>query len=77
MLWFWPNRKTDEEDKEDEELDESDEDDEVIEYELSEKLEMITNYMRTTYCFCHWCGTKYEDIDDMEGGCPGVTKDDH
>lgn len=78
LNWFWPIRKTveEEEDAEEAESDE-DSDNEEVEYELAEKLEMITNYLRTTYCFCHWCGTKYSDMDDLNGGCPGMTKDDH
>lgn len=76
LSWFWPNRKTVDEDAE--ESEESDEDvEEEIEYDLVEKLEMITNYLRTTYCYCHWCGTKYSDVDDLNGSCPGMTKDDH
>lgn len=43
----------------------------------SEKLEMLSTYLRTTYCYCHWCGVHYTDIDDLESNCPGSTKDDH
>lgn len=52
-------------------------DDEDDEYEPSEKLEMLSTYLRTTYCYCHWCGVHYTDIDDLETNCPGSTKDDH
>lgn len=52
-------------------------DDEIDEYEASEKLEMITTYLRTAYYYCHWCGVHYQDGDDMETNCPGSTKDDH
>lgn len=45
--------------------------------QTAEKLEMLTNYLRTTYCFCHWCGTHYNDSTDMNENCPGPTKDDH
>lgn len=45
--------------------------------QTSEKLEMLTDYLRTTYCYCHWCGIKYENADDMQTNCPGQTKDDH
>ncbi|KAG4073779.1 hypothetical protein HA402_001003 [Bradysia odoriphaga] len=80
LAWFWPNRqKTEEDDAEeqDESDDDKEEEEEEIEYELTEKLEMITNYLRTTYLYCHWCGTKYSDVDDLNSGCPGLTKDDH
>lgn len=79
MKWFWPERHTkkvsDEEDVDEVEEDEVEEDEE--EFEPSEKLEMITNYLRTTYLYCNWCGVKYEDATDMESNCPGNTKDDH
>ncbi len=58
-------------------MESEDDNDEEVEYELSEKLEMITNYLRTTYCYCHWCGTKYTDVEDLNSSCPGMTKDDH
>lgn len=46
-------------------------------FQTVEKLDMLTNYLRTTYCFCHWCGTQYDDIADMQECCPGPAKDDH
>lgn len=76
LHWFWPIRKTAEDNAEEAESDE-DSDSEEVEYDLGEKLEMLTNYLRTTYCFCHWCGTKYSDIDDLNDSCPGMKKDDH
>lgn len=45
--------------------------------QTSEKIEMLNTYLRTTYCYCHWCGVHYQDIDDMEANCPGLTKDEH
>ncbi|KAJ6647435.1 G patch domain-containing protein 11 [Pseudolycoriella hygida] len=76
LEWFWPNRKTVDENEEKSE-ESGDDSDEEVEYELAEKLEMITNYLRTTYCFCHWCGTKYSDTSDLSSSCPGMNKDDH
>lgn len=83
MEWFWPQRKvaTDDDDDEEEKetkADESDDEDaEAIEYDTAEKLNMLTNYMRTTYCYCHWCGTHYTDVTDLTDNCPGQTKDEH
>lgn len=78
LTWFWPNRKTADEDAEEsEESDDGSDEDEEVEYDTAEKLEMITNYLRTTYCYCHWCGTKYSDVEDLNSSCPGMTKDDH
>lgn len=45
--------------------------------QTSEKLEMVTTYLRTTYSYCHWCGVHYEDATDMDSNCPGSTKDEH
>lgn len=45
--------------------------------QTSEKLEMLTTYLRTMYNYCHWCGTHYEDVADMDSNCPGPTKDEH
>ncbi|KAL8585400.1 hypothetical protein ACOMHN_063178 [Nucella lapillus] len=42
-----------------------------------EKLEALTEYLRSIYFYCNWCGTKYEDTDDMEANCPGDTADAH
>lgn len=75
LHWFWPNRKTAEQDAEEEQSDE--ESDTEVEYELGEKLDMLTNYLRTTYCFCYWCGTKFSDKEDLNINCPGMKKDDH
>lgn len=75
-VWFWPERmqKPDEEtDDETDQLDESD----SIELEPSEKLEILTEYLRNTHFFCVWCGTVYEDINAMMEACPGNTSDDH
>lgn len=77
MAWFWPNRQTTDENEEEQEESDDDNDEEEIEYEITEKLEMITNYLRTTYLYCHWCGTKYSDAEDLNSNCPGLTKDDH
>ena len=42
-----------------------------------EKLQMITEYLRSQYRYCLWCGTTFKDIDDMNAACPGSTRDDH
>lgn len=70
LKWFWPDRTPTEEDKSEYETEED-------EYSFAEKLEMLTRYMRTSYNYCHWCGVHYQDIDDLDTNCPGLTKDDH
>lgn len=80
IRWFWPDRKkpkSEEEQTECESAQDEEEKEEEEQYEPSEKLEMLTDYLRTTYCYCIWCGVKYEDGNDMSENCPGNTKDDH
>lgn len=50
---------------------------EEIVYNTAEKLGMLTAYLRTTYCYCHWCGVHYTDASDLQQNCPGETKDEH
>lgn len=83
--WFWPEVKTeldDEEEKEedkDEDDEDKDEDKDEVEEELeaSEKLEHLTMYLRRTHQYCIWCGTKFDDDQDMTDNCPGDTAQDH
>ena len=42
-----------------------------------EKLQMITEYLRSQYRYCLWCGITFKDTDDMNAACPGSTRDDH
>ena len=46
-------------------------------FQPSEKLEMLTKYLRTTYSYCIWCCVKYENKEDMENDCPGDVRADH
>lgn len=73
--WFWPEEKTKEDD--DEEEDKEEEDDEEEELEPSEKLVHLTMYLRRTHQYCIWCGTKYDDDQDMAHNCPGDSAQDH
>lgn len=59
--------------------DEEDDDEEDGAETLSpqEKLQELTTYLRTTYFYCIWCGTSYEDGEDMSSHCPGDTNDAH
>ena len=41
--------------------------------QASDRLELVLDYLRRRYAYCFWCGTEYEDQDDMpnsetEGG---------
>ncbi|XP_076325153.1 G patch domain-containing protein 11-like isoform X2 [Tachypleus tridentatus] len=59
--WFWPQSEMT-----DANLNESDDDDnaekeEEEELDPSEKLEILTAYLRSTHFYCVWCGTAHED----------------
>lgn len=81
--WFWtPQKSNDEEDDEDDkELDDEDEEDEEETEEesldSSDQLLILTAYLRKEYLYCIWCGTKFDDEEDMKSNCPGTTREDH
>ncbi|XP_073819520.1 G patch domain-containing protein 11-like isoform X2 [Musca autumnalis] len=85
MPWFWPEVPKNKDEADDEKCSEnenhksdSEEEDAVVdEFSNSEKLEMLTQYIRTSYNFCFWCGIRYEDLNDLNTNCPGLNKDDH
>lgn len=82
--WFWPEIKTIQceeasksEKEEDKEEDKDSDEEEEEELEPEEKLEVLTEYLRRTYFFCTWCGTKFEGKTDLEDNCPGNSRDEH
>ncbi|XP_069488637.1 G patch domain-containing protein 11 [Ambystoma mexicanum] len=88
--WFWPKFAQDDDDEDDEEEEEEEEDDdeeveegeeqeEVAPGELSslEKLQVLTAYLRQQHLYCIWCGTAFEDQDDLSSNCPGDCSADH
>lgn len=46
-------------------------------FQVQEKLEMLTLYLRKAYLYCIWCGYTFEDEKDLQQDCPGPTKDVH
>lgn len=42
--------------------------------ELETQLESLTNYLRTTYQYCLWCGITFESEEDMKSNCPGPAR---
>uniref|UniRef100_A0A2I3GZ05 G-patch domain containing 11 n=1 Tax=Nomascus leucogenys TaxID=61853 RepID=A0A2I3GZ05_NOMLE len=42
-----------------------------------EKLQILTSYLREEHLYCIWCGTAYEDKEDLSSNCPGPTSADH
>ncbi|XP_071547481.1 G patch domain-containing protein 11-like [Panulirus ornatus] len=69
--WFWPSFEEEEwcEEEEEEECD--------VEYEPEEQLNILTDYLRSTYMYCIWCCTVYDDERDLKQNCPGPTRADH
>ncbi|XP_013397470.2 G patch domain-containing protein 11-like [Lingula anatina] len=56
---------------------EEQEEDEEDELEPTAKLEILTLYLRNTHMYCVWCGTAFEDSDDMRINCPGPSSEAH
>ncbi|XP_016978369.1 G patch domain-containing protein 11 [Drosophila rhopaloa] len=78
LEFFWPPKPKDEDETGSEEEDpEADETSKDEPFTPSEQLGLLTGYMRTAYSFCYWCGTHYEDAEDLSTNCPGPTRDDH
>ncbi|XP_052261842.1 G patch domain-containing protein 11-like isoform X2 [Dreissena polymorpha] len=46
-------------------------------FTLEEKLDILTLYLRTKHKYCIWCGTKYNDKEDMMQHCPGNSSELH
>ncbi|KAK6183673.1 hypothetical protein SNE40_011104 [Patella caerulea] len=61
---------------EDDDEDGDDEDDDSS-LSASDKLEVLTVYLRNNHLYCIWCGTRYDDKNDMKSNCPGNTAEDH
>ncbi|XP_049457060.1 G patch domain-containing protein 11 [Epinephelus fuscoguttatus] len=74
--WYWPKAETDEEEdalKEEEE----EEEEEIVELTSFDKLQILTSYLRGIHFYCIWCGTTYNDEEDLCSNCPGDTAADH
>ncbi|KAI0356638.1 hypothetical protein OH77DRAFT_1436266 [Trametes cingulata] len=42
-----------------------------------DRLTLVLDYLRRKYAYCFWCGTQYDDQEDMEKNCPGPDEDAH
>lgn len=59
-----------------EDLEEDDDElDEFNALELTERLRLVLEYLRSQHHYCFWCKTSFPDS-AMEG-CPGITEEDH
>ncbi|XP_031695658.1 G patch domain-containing protein 11 isoform X2 [Anarrhichthys ocellatus] len=83
--WYWPKEETDdeeddlkeEEEEEEKEEEEKKEEEEIVELTSFDKLQILTSYLRGIHFYCIWCGTTYNDEDDLCSNCPGDTAADH
>ena len=58
-------------------FDEIEEEEEEVEIPPDEMLKIITEYLRTEYLFCIWCGITFENAEDLNSNCPGNSREDH
>lgn len=42
-----------------------------------DRLRLVLAYLRDKYVYCFWCGTQYDDQDEMDEQCPGPEEDAH
>ncbi|CAI5451954.1 unnamed protein product [Caenorhabditis angaria] len=49
----------------------------IDEDSLRDRLEQITNYLRTGHFYCVWCGSLFDSPEDLEENCPGDTRHAH
>ncbi|XP_029377405.1 G patch domain-containing protein 11 isoform X2 [Echeneis naucrates] len=75
--WYWPTADVDDEEAVQEEEEEEEEDEEIVELSSSDKLQILTSYVRGVHFYCIWCGTTYNDEEDLSSNCPGDTAADH
>lgn len=79
--WYWPKTDPEEEDdkgeNDEEEEEAEDEEEDAVELTSMDKLQILTSYLRGVHFYCIWCGTTYNDEEDLCSNCPGDTAADH
>ncbi|XP_044070946.1 G patch domain-containing protein 11 isoform X2 [Siniperca chuatsi] len=77
--WYWPKAEIDGEEDglKEEEEEEDEEEEEIVELTSFDKLQILTSYLRGIHFYCIWCGTTYNDEEDLCSNCPGDTAADH
>ncbi|KAF5370123.1 hypothetical protein D9758_001224 [Tetrapyrgos nigripes] len=45
--------------------------------QAQDRLALVLSYLRDHYDYCFWCGTQYDDQDEMEEQCPGPEEEAH
>uniref|UniRef100_A0A8C8S2Q7 G patch domain-containing protein 11 n=1 Tax=Pelusios castaneus TaxID=367368 RepID=A0A8C8S2Q7_9SAUR len=72
-IWYWIEPEQEEE-KDQEEIKDEDQDSDLSGLE---KLQILTAYLREEHFYCIWCGTAYEESEDLSSNCPGDSSADH
>lgn len=63
---------------EEEDIDNEDKELEAFEsLDIYDRLELVLDYLREKHYYCFWCGTRYQDQDDMDSSCPGPDEEQH
>ncbi|XP_028983634.1 G patch domain-containing protein 11 [Betta splendens] len=77
--WYWPKADNGEEEEEEDVLNQQpeEEDEDFVELTSFDKLQILTSYLRGVHFYCIWCGTTYNDEEDLCSNCPGDTAADH
>jgi hypothetical protein len=42
-----------------------------------DRLQLLLSYLREKYTYCFWCGTQYDNKDDLDAHCPGEDEEAH
>ncbi|EJD01038.1 uncharacterized protein FOMMEDRAFT_110541 [Fomitiporia mediterranea MF3/22] len=50
---------------------------EFLQQDVRERLKRVLGYLREKYHYCLWCGTQYNDKEDLDGNCPGEDEEAH
>ncbi|KAJ7283819.1 hypothetical protein C8J57DRAFT_1432829 [Mycena rebaudengoi] len=45
--------------------------------QATDRLQLVLSYLRDKYSYCFWCGTQYDDEEEMESQCPGTDEEAH
>ncbi|XP_054653933.1 G patch domain-containing protein 11 isoform X2 [Dunckerocampus dactyliophorus] len=72
--WYWPKVQAEEEV---DCLQEDDEEEDIAELTSFDQLQILTSYLRGIHFYCIWCGTTFNDEEDLFSNCPGDTEADH
>ncbi|XP_022091325.1 G patch domain-containing protein 11-like isoform X2 [Acanthaster planci] len=72
--WYWPKQPPKMQEDEEEEVEENECGSDMT---SAEKLVHLTGYLRRQHRYCIWCGTSFDDGNDLADNCPGDTADDH